>query len=138
MSETRSEKRTLKYIFTASEIHDHSIQLANKTKEKVAIEEEKKSVSSQYKARVDEVTATCNKLSNQVADGYEFREVDVDIQYHKPSQGMKTVVRKDNGQKTTEKMEDFEWTLFNQPDDEEKPKKKGGKKKADKEDDGFL
>src|SRR5690349_20863161 len=119
MSDKRLEKRTLKYVFTASEIHYLSLQLAGKNKEKMAIEEEKSSISAQYGAKVKEVTATINKLSNQVTDGYELREVDGEIEYHKPAQGKKTFTRKDNGEKIIEKMEDWEWNLFNQPEEEE-------------------
>ena len=115
----KTEKRSMRYEFTAVEIHDLSIQLANKTKELAAIEEEKKSVSSQYTAKLNEAKASCNKLSNQVTDGYEIRDIDCDIEFHKPSQGMKTVTRKDNGTKLEEKMSDYEFNLFNQPEDDE-------------------
>lgn len=73
-------------------------------------------------------TAQCNKLSNQVSDGFEYRDVDCDIEYHKPSQGRKKITRKDSGISWDEKMHDWEWNLFNQPD-EELPSKKSRKKK---------
>jgi hypothetical protein len=110
----KTEKRTLRYDFTAVETHDLSLSLANKTKEKVALEEEKKSVMSQYKAKLDEVTAHCNKLSNQVSDGFEYREVDCEIEYHSPENGKKTVTRLDTKNATVEKMETWEYNLFNQ------------------------
>lgn len=111
----KTEKRTLRYDFTAVETHDLSLSLANKTKEKVALEEEKKSVMSQYKAKLDEITAQCNKLSNQVSDGFEYREVDCEVAYHTPEDGKKTITRLDTKKVTIEKMESWEYNLFNQP-----------------------
>lgn len=113
----KTEKRSLRYDFSAVEIHDLSLNLAAKTKELAAVEEEKKSVSSQYTARLNEAKATCNKLSNQVTDGYEIRDIECEIGYHKPAQGMKTLTRRDNGKSFEEKMSDWEFNLFNQPDD---------------------
>lgn len=115
----KSEKRPLRYDFTAVEVHELSVQLANKTKELKSVEEEKKSISSQYTAKVNEVKASCNKLSNQVSDGYEIRDMELDLEYHKPAQGMKTLTRRDNGKKIEEKMADWEYNLFNQVDKEE-------------------
>jgi hypothetical protein len=115
----KSEKRPLKYDFTAVEVHDLSIQLAQKTKELQAVEEEKKAITSQFAARINEIKATTNKLSNQVADGYEYREVECDVEYHKPAQGRKTLTRRDTGLKFDEKMTEWEWNLFNQSDIEE-------------------
>lgn len=117
---TTTTKRQLRYDFTASEIHDLSVQLANKTKELNAITEEKKSINSQYTAKVNEVKASCNKLSNQVSDGYELREIDCEVEYHKPEQGKKTFIRKDtNTVAAVEAMTDYDWNLFNQPEEEE-------------------
>lgn len=113
----KTEKRSLRYDFSAVEIHDLALNLANKTKELAAVEEEKKSVTSQYAAKVNEAKASCNKLSNQVADGYEIRDVECDIEFHKPKEGMKTLIRKDNSKIIEEKMSDWEFNLFNQPDD---------------------
>lgn len=118
MPETKTERRTLRYDFTASEIHDLSLSLAGKTKELQALEEEKSAVASQYGAKLKEAKAVCNKLSNQVADGWEFREVDCEVKYHHPEQGQKTVIRLDNKKEFVEKMETWEWNLFTQPKDE--------------------
>lgn len=117
---TTTVKKSLRYDFTAVEIHDLSVQLANKTKEQAAIAEEKKSVNSQFTARLNEIKAACNKLSNQVADGFEYREIDCEVEFHKPEQGKKTFIRKDNGKVAgVEAMTDYDWNLFNQPEDQE-------------------
>lgn len=116
---TETTKRSLRYDFTAVEIHDLSLELAKKTKELAAITEEKKSVTSQFAARLNEVKATTNKLSNQVADGFEFRDIECEIQYHKPQQGKKTIIRKDtNKVAMIETMSEYDYNLFTQAEEE--------------------
>jgi len=119
MSETKVEKRSLRYDFTAIETHDLAIQLAQKTREVSSLEEDKKSVTSQYSAKINEAKATATRLSNLISDGWEFRETECGVEYHVPDQGQKTYTRKDNGKKFTEKMESFEWNLFTQPQEED-------------------
>lgn len=117
---TDTVKRSVRYDFTASEIHDLSMDLANKTKELAAITDEKKSATSQFTARINEVKASTNKLSNLVTDGFEFRDVDCEVQYHKPEQGKKTFIRLDtNKVVAVETMSEFDYTLFNQPAEDE-------------------
>jgi len=115
----KTEKRSLRYDFTQKEVHDHSISLAMKNKEVVAIEDEKKSVTSQYAARINEARAQINKLSSFVTDGFEYRDIECEVQYHKPQQGKKTIIRIDQNKITAiENMSDYEFNLFNQPEDE--------------------
>lgn len=122
---TDTIKRSLRYDFTAVEIHDLSLELAKKTKELSALTEEKKTVVSQYGARLNEVKATTNKLSNQVADGFEFRDIECVIEYHKPQQGKKTIIRKDtNKVAMIETMSEYDYNLFTQAQDEETPGEK--------------
>lgn len=110
----KSERRSLRHDFTAVETVELSHQLAQKTKDLNALEEEKKSVTAQYGARVKEVKASCNKLSNQVADGFEIRDVDCDIAWHVPTQGWKTLAPRNGAAAIVEKMTQEEYTLFNQ------------------------
>lgn len=107
-------RRSLKYDFTATEIHTLSMQLATSTKSRQAMEEEKKAVVSQFKAKLDEVNATCNKLSNLVADGFEYRDINCRIEFHKPSQGRKTYIRLDTDKiALIEPMTSDDFNLFN-------------------------
>jgi hypothetical protein len=114
------EKRSLRYDFSASELHDKAQQLAKKNKEVQTLKDEKKSVVSQLKARIDGAEADVNLLSNQVAEGWEYRDVECEVVYHQPQQGKKTIIRTDNNRKTAvEAMADHEWDLFNQPGEDE-------------------
>lgn len=118
-----TEKRKIKYEYSPIEIHELSLQLANKTREFQSETEEKKTITSQYAAKLNEIKATQNKLSNQVADGYELREVEFTIAWHKPSQGMKTLSPINGGDDIIEKMTQWDHNLFtqyNEVDDDEK------------------
>lgn len=108
----QTERRSLRYDFSATEIYDLSLKLAGKTREFNTVTEEKKSINSQYTATLNEIKATCNKLSNQVSDGWEMRDTECSIEFNKPEQGKKTLTRKDTNAVIIEKMEPWEWNLF--------------------------
>lgn len=109
-----SEKRTLRYDFTASEIHDLSLQLAGKTKEVASLVKKKKSVTSQCTAEINAAESACAVLSNQVADGYEHREIDCDVLFNQPTQGKKTIIRKDSNTLVgVEPMTQADWNIIN-------------------------
>lgn len=110
-----TEKRTLRYDFTAIEVHDLSVQLANETKKVVSLTEEKKSVVSQWTAKINEAKAACNSLSFKVADGYEHREVDCEVILNQPTNGKKTIIRKDSNTLVgVEAMTTHDWNLINE------------------------
>lgn len=110
-----SEKRTLRYDFTAVEIHDLSMQLAGKTKEVAALVKKKKSVTSQCTAEINAAESACNVLSNQVADGYEHREIECEVILNQPAQGKKTIIRKDsNALVGVEPMTTKDWDIINE------------------------
>jgi hypothetical protein len=112
---TITEKRTLRYDFTAVEVHDLSVQLANETKKVGALTEEKKSVVSQWTAKINESKAACNSLSFKVADGYEHREVECEVLLNTPKNGKKTIIRKDSNKRVgVEDMTTFDWAKINE------------------------
>lgn len=117
MPETQHERRKLRYDFTAVEVHNLSTELARKNLEQQEVENEAKSVASQYTSNLKVIKSEVNKLSRMVSDGFEYRDVEVDIDYHKPEAGKKTVTRKDNGMVSVEKMDPYEWNLFTQEPD---------------------
>lgn len=114
----KHEKRWLRYDFSAVEVHDLSMEMANKTQELNQVAQEKKSVTSSFKSKMDTLSVSVNSLADKVSSGYEIREVQCDIKYHWPKQGMKTLTRKDTNAKIEEKMTDQDWNLWNQVQDE--------------------
>lgn len=111
------EKRYLRYDFSAVEVHDLSVEMANKTQQIANTEQEKKSATSQFTSKLNTLKESVGSLANKVASGYEIREVECDIVYHIPAQGSKTLTRKDNGQKIIEKMTSEDYNLWNQYND---------------------
>lgn len=110
-----TEKRTLRYDFTAVEAHELSLQLGNKNKEVKALTQEKKSVTSQWTAKINEAEAARDKLSNQVVDGYEHREVECEVIFNQPANGKKTVIRKDSNKLVgVEDMTQSDWDKINE------------------------
>ena len=110
-----TEKRTLRYDFTAVETHELSVQLANETKKVVSLTEEKKSVVSQWTAKINEAKAACNSLSFKVADGYEHREVECEVILNQPANGKKTIIRKDSNTLVgVEQMTAHDWAKINE------------------------
>ena len=115
----KHEKRWLRYDFSAVEVHDLSMEMANKTQEISQVEAEKKSLTSGFASRINILKTSVNSLADKVSSGYEMREVQCDVKYHFPRQGQKTLTRRDTGAKIEEKMTDQDWNLWNQVQDEE-------------------
>lgn len=109
-----TEKRLLRYDFTAVEVHELSVQLANETKKVSSLTEEKKSVTSQWTAEINKAKAACNNLSFKVADGYEHRDVECEVILNQPVNGKKTIIRKDsNTMVGIEDMKKEDWDKIN-------------------------
>lgn len=111
--------RDLRYDFTAVEINELSVSLANKVQEKHSVESEKKSVVARYSSKVKEYDEVIGSLSNKVASGYEMREVECTVKYHWPAQGRKTITRSDTGFSWDEKMFPEDYNLFTQMQEDE-------------------
>lgn len=112
--EVQHTTRSLRYDFSAVEINDLSVSLANKVQEKHGIESEKKSVVARYTSKIKEYDESIGSLSNKVASGYEMRDVECTVKYHWPAQGRKSITRGDTGQTWDEKMGPDDYNLFTQ------------------------
>lgn len=115
----KTERRNIRHDFTATETHDLSLELAAKTRELAGVKEEKKSAGAQYTAKEKEIQALLGRLSNQITDGWEFRERILNIEYHKPETGKKTLTDPETGKVIVERMTEYEYNLFNQPQDDD-------------------
>lgn len=135
--------RETSYVFTAIERDDNSQHLAKKFQERTLAAEAQKASNAQHSATIKNLDSQINILAEKVTNGFEMRQMEFKIDWHKPKQGEKTLTRVDGvGLPTVEKMNDNEWNLFNQPNEVDKDdaingqstldfpgeKKKGGKK----------
>lgn len=115
----KTERRSLRYDFTAVEVHEMSLKLAGKTREISATKEEAKSVAANWKAKIDGLNSEQTRLANHVADGFEYRDVECTVEYNKPEPGRKTLTRSDTKRSFDERMEQWEHNLFTQVTDDD-------------------
>jgi len=76
MSEERIEKAFVKYTFTPKELVEIAQDMAQNHQELRAVEDEKKSAASQFKAQADAITAQLNILSENYRNGYVYKNLD--------------------------------------------------------------
>ena len=111
----KTDTRRLRYDFTAIETHDMAMQIAHDLKAVEKVEHEKSVKVAEFNAKIKELNVNIDKNASLVESGFEDRDVVCDILYHHPVQGRKTLVRRDGRGSFEEKMERWEWNLFNQP-----------------------
>lgn len=83
--ETIKQTRTLKYTYSQEETLGLSVDLANANNALVALENEKKTFTSQIGAQINEQKERISGLSQKVASGYEFREVECRVDFQTPT-----------------------------------------------------
>lgn len=114
MDELNKETRPLRYEFSKEELHEIAVDLANHNQELRRIEEEKKSVVSEYGSRINITKERISSLSDKVSAGYEVRDIECEVKYHEPTKGMKTLTRLDTGYTWKDKMTEYDFNLFTQ------------------------
>lgn len=71
---------TIRYSFDTHEIAQKSTQLAETCGEKQRLVEEKKSVTSDYKAKIDAKDSLMSLLSSHITNGYEIKTVECELE----------------------------------------------------------
>ena len=67
------------YKFSREELEEIAVQFAEKWKEKLNVEDEKKSVMSQYKANLDLIEAEISSLTTKHRDRKEIRQIEAQL-----------------------------------------------------------
>jgi len=75
----KTTKEYVKYQFSEDELKDLSNSMARKVSEKNEVEDQKKSVNSDFKAKIDGADAEINGLARKVQDKYEMRYMECEI-----------------------------------------------------------
>ena len=88
----------LRCDFTSDEWTENARQLATATRLRSELEQEKKEIDSQYKAKIEEQIVRASKLAALLGAGYEMRNVPCEVILDKPEPGQATVVRTDTGE----------------------------------------
>lgn len=102
----RNEKisQHLKYEFSEDEIRTLSYDLARATRELRALNEQKKEVMADFTGKIKAKEGATDRISEQVANGYEFRMVPCEVEFDDPATGKKRITRTDTGEWWTEDM----------------------------------
>jgi len=77
----RKENFDFKYTFSAEELQQKSTQLAKACEDRNNLEDEKKSMTSGFKAKIDSKSAEINILSGHINAGYEHVTKTCTVQY---------------------------------------------------------
>ncbi len=113
-------KRTLKCEFSDAEMLELGRDLSIKSQELRNLEEQKKSVVSEYGSRMTIAKEQISSLSDKVASGYEMRDISCLVDFHVPERGKKQFTRTDTGETWIEPMNDADYGLFTQWEDQER------------------
>ena len=87
----------LECILSQDEMLKYADILANKNQEKARLEAEKKTIVSEFQAKINSAIAEIDRYSLALATKHETREVDCEIRYNSPDIGLKTIIRLDTG-----------------------------------------
>ncbi|OGV36189.1 MAG: hypothetical protein A2020_12350 [Lentisphaerae bacterium GWF2_45_14] len=103
MSETTNErskkfKERLECVLSAEEKQKKGQQLAETNQRKQSIDEQKKAISSDFKAKIDACDSSIGVLALAIQTGKEYREVECELHYNNPTDGIKTTYRFDTGE----------------------------------------
>jgi len=86
-----------KYTFNNEELRDIAETLAIKIQDKEAIEEQKKSVMSSFKEKIESVTTEINAAARKYKDRYEMKDIECFVERDFVN-GEVRYVRTDNGE----------------------------------------
>lgn len=94
----QSLTRSLRVLFTDKERLELGKQLAEESQKLEQIADDKKTVVADFKSRQTAAEAKIASLSQQVANGYQVKEVKCEMRFDTPEAGKKTLVRLDTSE----------------------------------------
>ena len=98
MKNTKKLNRNLRVTLTREELLETGKSLADATAALAAIEDDKKRVTSDFKAKADAKQAEISVASQAISTGYWIKEVECTAHMDMPKKGQKTIVRDDTGE----------------------------------------
>ena len=91
-------KSNLQYKFTTDELLAIGKELGEDTLKLRQLEDDRKMVADEWKAKISYAEGHVQSLSNKVSAGYEYRDIPCTITYDDPAVGEKTMRRDDTGE----------------------------------------
>ena len=102
-------KKYLRVEFTDEDRNRYAQDLAKACHDKSSAEEEKKAITSDFKAKIDNIQSEISKLSIKISQGWEMRNVECFVYFNQPEVGLKRIVRSDTDEQiSVEPMESSE------------------------------
>ncbi len=95
--ETKKENLNLQYKFSQDELRDLGKELAESQIQLRQLDDDRKRVADEWKARISAKEAEIASLSNKVSSGYEYRDIPCEITLNEPI-NKKTARRLDTGE----------------------------------------
>lgn len=93
----------LRYDYTDAEIAEAARDLASANRKRASLEQRKKEVDSAIKAEIEAENTSIGRLSNLIATGFEYRDIEVRVELDTPEEGKKRIVRLDTGEEVAVK-----------------------------------
>jgi len=97
-------KMVLKCDLTEHEVNDIAKEMSERLNQKSLLENEKKESNKKYSREISYYEKKIVDAGILINQGYEEREVDVEIKMNHPKKGLKTITRKDNNESWEEPM----------------------------------
>lgn len=73
------ESHTIRYAFSPDDIQEKAKRMAASVQKKSSINDELKSIKSDFKSRLDQEDAIINQMGQHIANGYDNRNVECDV-----------------------------------------------------------
>lgn len=114
------EVKNLKYVFTKDEHIAAATELAYANRTLSGLKDQKKTVMANLNSQISAQEEMVNMLVQNVGNGYYYRDVECEIQFHVPERGFKTILRLDVDESRSddmeltikEKMTEKDWMLW--------------------------
>ena len=116
MEEQKLVMKELRYLFSDEEKLVLSMELAKVNQEVNKIEEAKRTANAEFRQKIAETSERVNDIAMKISSGYEYREIECEVQYHTPKRNQKTLTRTDTGEVMIDLMTNDDLNLFNQYD----------------------
>lgn len=88
----------LRYEFTEDQLREKAKSLAVTVQRQTQTQEEQKAAQAQFKERLERFVAEIGKLSRDINNGWEMRNIECVVNFHSPVQGTKQILRLDTGE----------------------------------------
>lgn len=103
---------SLKHEFSTEEINEIAVEMSHQINERNRVVVEKASAMKSFNGQLKYWETKINQNNELITDGYEYRDVTVEVEFNKPVNGQKMITRLDTEESWQEPMTLEEFDLF--------------------------